>query len=72
MSIRLDGKSIFISKQGIIINGVDIELPKKPGNHTSITNINGKMYVNGYELIEKEGQKPKFKRTLKALYYLYF
>ncbi len=52
----------------VIINGVEIPPApiKKNGSH-SVTNINNKVYINGYEWTGK-----KWRRTLKALLHYWF
>jgi uncharacterized protein YxjI len=60
-----DGHSAIINarKRVTIINGKEIPFhPKMSGN--SMTTINGKSYIDGFELINGE-----WKRTLKALWY---
>lgn len=43
------------------------ELPPCPTNGHNVTQINGKVYIDGYEY-----KKGKWRRTLKALWYLWF
>jgi hypothetical protein len=47
------------------INGE--ELPPAPTKGNSVTTIDGKVYIDGYEF-----KKGKWRRTLKALLYLWF
>ena len=49
----------------IIVNG--IKLPHPPTGCYSVTNINGKVYIDGYEY--KNG---KWKKTLRAWWHLWF
>lgn len=49
----------------ILVNGE--ELPPCPTNGHNVTQINGKVYIDGYEY--KQG---KWRRTLKALWHLWF
>lgn len=61
-----DGSTVMMNGDKVIINGV--EYPK-PGSKrcSNSTIINGKVYINGYEL--KNG---KWKKTLRAIYHKYF
>lgn len=61
-----NGNIVWLRETEIVINGVKYPLPKKCKGNT-ITQINDKIYVNGYEF--KDG---KFKRTLKALWHYLF
>lgn len=47
------------------INGK--ELPPTKGKGTNVTQIDGKVYINGYEF-----KKGKWRRTLAALWHLWF
>jgi len=58
--------TIQIFEGFIIINGVKYDLPKKCKNN-NVTQINGKIYINGYEFINGE-----FKKTLTALWHKLF
>ena len=49
----------------VIIDGV--ELPPAPCKGHSVTTINGKVYIDGYEF-----NKGKWRKTLKALWYKWF
>lgn len=49
----------------VVING--IELPPCPSSGKNITNINGKVYIDGYEF-----KKGKWRKTLRALWYKLF
>ena len=57
--------SCIICREYVQINGV--VLPSAPGKESNITTINDKVYINGYEY--KNG---KWRRTLKALWHLWF
>lgn len=60
------GQGIVMSNGKVTINGVEYNFPKSCfGN--SITTVNNKVYINGYELV-----KGKWKRTLKAMWYMIF
>ena len=59
---RIKGMSNYQSQNGIqvignrvIIDGV--ELPPAPCKGHSVTTINGKVYIDGYELIKASGEK---------------
>jgi len=58
--------TIDIDGNKILINGKEVKLPKGVIN-TNVTQINNKIFVNGYEY--KDG---KFKRTLRALFHMIF
>ena len=49
----------------VIINGV--ELPPVPSSGNNSTVINGKVYIDGYEF-----KRGKWRRTLRALWHLWF
>lgn len=60
------------SSNGIIVCGNKVtidgkELPKAPCDGRNSTIINGKVYLDGYEF-----RNNKWKRTLKAFWYLFF
>jgi len=64
--IQYNNKTINTTSTGVFIDNIFIPYKKgMKGNSTSI--INGKIYVDGYEL--KEG---KWKRTLMGLWNLLF
>ena len=63
-NIQIGGNYAIIGDK-VIVNGV--ELPPVPSKRYSSTVINGKVYIDGYEF--KDG---KWKRTLKALWHLWF
>ena len=63
-----EGICVATSKNGISINGEDVEIPKGM-NVRSQAIINGKIYIGGYKYFSKE---KKFKRTLLALWYHVF
>ena len=62
-----DDSYVSISGKKVYIIGVSYNLPKSLIGGTNITTINGKVYVNGYEL--KNG---KWKITLRSLFHLFF
>lgn len=62
-----DNSYVSINGEKVYINGVSYNLPKAFIGGTSVTTINGKVYVNGYEL--KNG---KWKITLRSLFHLFF
>lgn len=60
-------ENVVIITNRVWINGEELPpVPTKRKNHCS-TQINGKVYIDGYEF--KEG---KWRRTLKALWHLLF
>ena len=65
-----NGNSVSITSDYVRINGNVYPIPehvkRNHGSNTSI--VNGKCYINGYE-VTKEG---KFKRTIAALFHLIF
>lgn len=64
MNIQINNNCIVVGNK-VIINGV--ELPPVPSKGYSSTVIDGKVYIDGYEF--KNG---KWKRTLGALWHLWF
>lgn len=64
--VQNDHRIVVINRQ-VIIDGV--KYPEAPGRGESCTSviIDGNVYINGYEL--KNG---RWKRTLRALFHLYF
>lgn len=59
--------SIVNSKEKWIeINGIKYQFPKKIKGH-SVSQIDNHIFIDGYEFING-----KFKRTLRALYHLFF
>lgn len=69
MNIQINnGHSVYVNQKekSIIIDGVTYEFPKgMKGN--SISTINNKTYIDGFELVNG-----KWKRTLIGLYHLLF
>lgn len=61
---RSDGITLIMSDNSVVINGVEYFLPGRGCNSTI---IDGKVFVNGYEL--KNG---KWKKTIKAIFHKYF
>lgn len=69
ITIQENGKtySIINSKEKWIeINGVKYKFPKRVKGH-SVSQIDNHIFIDGYEFIDG-----KFKRTLRALYHLFF
>lgn len=69
ITIQKNGKtySIVNSKEKWIeINGIKYQFPKRIKGH-SVSQIDNHIFIDGYEFING-----KFKRTLKALYHLFF
>ena len=69
VTIQENGKtySIINSKEKWIeINGVKYKFPKRVKGH-SVSQIDNHIFIDGYEFIDG-----KFKRTLRALYHLFF
>lgn len=64
MNVQI-GDNYIVCGNKVTINGM--ELPPVPSNGHSSTVIDGKVYIDGYEF--KNG---KWKRTLRALWYLLF
>lgn len=62
-----NGNVVIIDNNQVTINGERVpDLPLRKGGN-SITQCNGKLFINKYEY--KNG---KWKRTLRALYHYYF
>lgn len=69
ITIQENGKtySIVNSKEKWIeINGVRYKFPKRVKGH-SVSQVDNHIFIDGYEFIDG-----KFKRTLRALYHLFF
>lgn len=69
ITIQENGKiySIVNSREKWIeINGVRYKFPKRIKGH-SVSQIDNHIFIDGYEFIDG-----KFKRTLRALYHLFF
>ena len=62
--ISSNSRTVVIGNE-VTMNGV--KMPPFPGQVHSSTVINNKVYINGYELING-----KWKRTLRALWHLWF
>lgn len=58
--------SINTKDRVIFSNGEVYKIPKKIKSN-NVTQINGRIYIDGYEFING-----KFKRTIKALFHLFF
>jgi hypothetical protein len=61
----MSANDTIITDKKIVINGK--EIPEPPCKRNNTTMINDKIYIGGYEY--KNG---KWKRTLKAFWYLFF
>lgn len=69
MKQTITGDSVVQSGNQVIINGKKIDIPKNVGRFSSNTTvINGKVFINGWEL-KKDGT---WKRTLRALWHQLF
>ena len=69
ITIQENGKiySIVNSREKWIeINGVRYKFPKRVKGH-SVSQVDNHIFIDGYEFIDG-----KFKRTLRALYHLFF
>lgn len=62
---RINNENVVISGNKVTINGYT--LPPAPCKGSSVTVINNKVYMNGYEW--KDGY---WKKTLKALWHKWF
>lgn len=63
-----NGTSLSVSNGEIMINGEKIEKPEGM-EIKRVTQINGDIFISGYEFIPKT---KTFKKTLKAFWYLIF
>ncbi|MDD7756724.1 MAG: hypothetical protein PUJ51_19840 [Clostridiales bacterium] len=69
ITIQENGKTYSIinsREKWIEINGVKYKFPKRVKGH-SVSQIDNHIFIDGYEFIGG-----KFKRTLRALYHLFF
>lgn len=64
MNIQINGHTI-VTGNIVSING--IKLPPAPGKGCNTTVINNKVFIDGYEF-----KRGKWRRTLKALWHLWF
>ena len=66
-----DCTGIVVSNAHVIIDGKKILIPRKVKrkNSSNVTTINNKVYINGYEYIQKTNE---WKKTFKSLFYLLF
>ncbi len=73
MQIQSSNGTTVITSLGerkIVIRGKQYEIPEKVARAgSSATIVNGKIYINGYEFMEKEAE---FKRTLTAFWHWWF
>jgi hypothetical protein len=68
MNISSQNNVVITSKNKIIINGEEINIPKNISTNSQ-TIINGRIFIGGYEYFPK---LKKFKRTLRAMWELLF
>lgn len=69
ITIQENGKTYSIvnsREKWIEINGVRYKFPKRVKGH-SVSQVDNHIFIDGYEFIDS-----KFKRTLRALYHLFF
>ena len=69
ITIQENGKTYSIvnsREKWIEINGVRYKFPKRLKGH-SVSQVDNHIFIDGYEFIDG-----KFKRTLRALYHLFF
>ena len=69
ITIQENGKTYSIvnsREKWIEINGVRYKFPKRAKGH-SVSQVDNHIFIDGYEFIDG-----KFKRTLRALYHLFF
>ena len=69
ITIQENGKTYSIvnsREKWIEINGVRYKFPKRVKGH-SVSQVDNHIFIDGYEFIYG-----KFKRTLRALYHLFF
>lgn len=69
ITIQENGKTYSIvnsREKWIEINGVRYKFPKRVKGH-SVSQVDNHIFIDGYEFIDG-----KFKRTLRALYHLFF
>ena len=69
ITIQENGKTYSIvnsREKWIEINGVRYKFPKRVKGH-SVSQVDNHIFTDGYEFIDG-----KFKRTLRALYHLFF
>ena len=63
---NVGGIIVLQNQRKVIMNNIEYDMPKgMRGNN--VTTINGKSYIDGFELVHGE-----WKRTLKALWYKIF
>ena len=61
-----NGKEVRYSKDRIVVNGIEIQVPPK-FKANSVTIVDNRLFVGGYEYING-----KWKRTLRALWHKWF
>lgn len=68
INTQIHGDSVMIdsNKRIAYVNGEKIKFKDKMKG-TNLTTINGKIYVDGYELVNG-----KWERTIKSIFYKYF
>lgn len=65
-NIQINNNTI-VKDNRVWINGEELPPVPTKGNNYCLTQINDKVYINGYEF-----KKGKWRRTLKALWHLWF
>ena len=69
ITIQENGKTYSIvnsREKWIEVNGIRYKFPKRVKGH-SVSQVDNHIFIDGYEFIDG-----KFKRTLRALYHLFF
>ena len=69
ITIQENGKTYSIvnsREKWIEINGIRYKFPKRVKGH-SVSQVDNHIFIDGYEFVDG-----KFKRTLRALYHLFF
>lgn len=66
-SIQQNDKVVIVIGNRVWINGEELPPVSTKRNGHSITQIDGQVYIDGYEF-----KKGKWRRTLRALWYMWF
>lgn len=66
MNFQTSNNCVVIGNR-VWINGEELPPVPTKGTSSCVTQIDGKVYINGYEF-----KKGKWRRTLKALWHLWF
>lgn len=66
-SIQQNDKVVMVIGNRVWINGEELSTIPTKRNGSSITQIDGQVYIDGYEC-----KKGKWTRTLRALWHLWF